>query len=94
MGLAVWDRPLKFADVTCVDQSVFHLEIAKKEWQIQRENAKDPETPKGELNLKVFGPDLLAAVAGKRFDFVYSMIVLQLTTYDFAAASCLLGTTV
>ncbi|CAE7436656.1 ubiG [Symbiodinium natans] len=67
----------KFADVTCVDQSVFHLQIAQKEWQIQNKRAKDDRTPKGQLNLKVSGPDLLAAVAGKRFDFVYSMIVFQ-----------------
>ncbi|CAK9028690.1 unnamed protein product [Durusdinium trenchii] len=65
-----------FAEVTCVDQSVFHLEIAKKEWQIQKESDSEARTF-GQLNLKMSGPDLLAAVAAKRFDFVYSLIVLQ-----------------
>ena len=67
----------KFAEVTCVDQSVFHLQIAKLEWQNQKQADPESHLSYGQLDLKVSGPDLLAAVAGRRFDFVYSMIVLQ-----------------
>ncbi|CAE7563280.1 ubiG [Symbiodinium necroappetens] len=67
----------KFAEVTCVDQSVFHLQIAKLEWQNQKQANPESHLSYGQLDVKVSGPDLLAAVAGRRFDFVYSMIVLQ-----------------
>ena len=57
------------AAVTCVDQSVHHLQVARAEWK-QRKAA-------GSIEFVVSGPDLIAAVEGRRFDFVHTVLVLQ-----------------
>jgi len=57
------------ADVTCVDQSYHHRAIAEQEWQRRRRA--------GRVQFVTSTPDLISAVGGKRFDFVFSFIVLQ-----------------
>lgn len=60
-----------FQEVTCVDQSVFHLRTAKEEWQ-KRKSPGDAE-----VSFVVSSPDLLSAVQGKRFDVVHTVVVMQ-----------------
>lgn len=57
--------------VACVDHSIHHLRIADKEYKRRQQPGW------GTVETVLSSPDLLAAVAGRRFDFVYSLIVLQ-----------------
>ena len=58
------------AAVTCVDQSVHHLRLAKQEWTTKRARA-------GVVEFVVSSPDLLAPMLSRRFDFVHSVIAMQ-----------------
>jgi len=65
---------LRFATgVTCVDQSPFHLRQAAHEWKLRQEEYGSA----GDIDFVLSSPDLLAAVNGRRFDFVHAVIVLQ-----------------
>jgi len=59
--------------VTCVDQSPFHLRQAALEWQVRKQEYGRV----GNIEFLLSSPDLLAAVNGRRFDFVHTVIVLQ-----------------
>jgi len=57
------------ADVTCVDQSIHHLDIAQSEWKRRR--------LRGNVSFVASTPDLIAAVGGQRFSFIHNVIVMQ-----------------
>jgi len=60
-----------FQEVTCVDQSTYHLRTAAAEWTT-RQKVSDAK-----VNLVVSSPDLLAAIGGKTFDFIHTQLVMQ-----------------
>ena len=57
------------ADVTCVDQSIHHLDIAQQEWKQRRR--------RGTVTFVPSTPDLIAAMGGQRFFFIHNVIVMQ-----------------
>jgi len=59
------------ADVACVDQSVHHLRLAEQEWTVRR-GEQD-----GAISFLPSTPDLLAALSGRRFELVHSIIAMQ-----------------
>lgn len=60
-----------FDSVTCVDQSIYHLQRAKKETALHsQQRAK-------KIQFVLSGPNLLSAVTANSYDYVLSLIALQ-----------------
>lgn len=57
--------------VYCVDQSSYHLKIAREQWLNRRLSTQ------GDINFVTSFTDILAAVKGQKVDMVHSTLVLQ-----------------
>ena len=90
LGCGVGRLALEFArrgaSVACVDQSVFHLALARQ--QLPKHGLSSPEVRDsgGSVQYLVNTPDLIASLGGRRFDLVHSVIVLQHAVAPIQAA--------
>ena len=72
LGRIAFALASRFGKVACVDQSMYHLKLARNEWRGRTTNVKLDS-----IDFVLSSPDLLGALAGRTFDAVHSVIVLQ-----------------
>lgn len=71
-----------FDSVTCVDQSIYHLQRAKKETALH-----SPQRA-AKIRFVLSGPNLLSAVQGNSYDYVLSLIALQHCVTELQVLKC------
>lgn len=82
VGRLAHDFAKRGANVACVDQSVFHLRLAKEQMSEQGLSSEQA----ARVTFLCNTPDLIATVGGRRFDVVHSVIVLQHAVAPLQAA--------